>query len=154
MARLYKFLWKSKDEVKHVRMIQNLESGGLNVINTKAFCHSLVSASWIIRILEANPDEDNWVQLPRFFLKILDIEGLNFKFNFDESVSFPDAQRILVFHRQAFIYYNKALVSDKNLFENTIMNQSLWVSKYIVNIANGKKMYCFLETGLWQVLGL
>ena len=75
-------------------MIQKLESGGgLNVINIKAFCHSL-SASWIIRILEGNPDEDNWVQLPKFFLKMLDIEGLNFKFNFDESVSFPDDQRI------------------------------------------------------------
>ena len=47
------------------RMIQNLESGGLNMINIKAFCHSL-SASWIIRILEGNPDEDNFVQLPKF----------------------------------------------------------------------------------------
>ena len=101
----------------------------------KAFCHSL-SASWIIRILEGNPDEDNWVQLPRFFLKMLDIEGLNFKFNFDESVSFPDAQRIPLFYRQAFTYYNKALVTDKDLFENTIMNQSLWGNKYVVNITS------------------
>ena len=52
---LFKFLWQSKDKVKRVRMIQNLESGGLNMINIKAFCHSL-SANWIIRILEGNPD--------------------------------------------------------------------------------------------------
>ena len=113
---LFKFLWQSKDKVTRIRMIQNVESGGLNMINTKAFCHSLL-ASWIIRILEGNPDEDNWVQLPRFLLKMLDIEGLNFKFNFDESVSFPDAQRIPLFYRQAFTYYNKALVTDKNYIE-------------------------------------
>ena len=76
---------------------------------------------------------------------MLDIEGLNFKFNFDESVSFPDAQRIPLFYRQAFTYYNKALVSDKDLFENTIMDQSLWGNKYVVNIANGKKNVLFLR---------
>ena len=81
-------------------MIQNLESGGLNMIDMKAFCSSL-SASWIIRILEANPDEDNWVQLPRFFLEVLDIEGLNFKFNFDNSVLFSEMLRIPLFYRQA-----------------------------------------------------
>ena len=153
---LFKFLWQSKDKVTRVRMIQNVESGGLNMINIKAFCHSL-SASWIIRILEGNPDEDNWVQLPRFFLKMLDIEGLNFKFNFDESVSFPDAQRIPLFYRQAFTYYNKALVTDKDLFENTIMNQSLWGNKYVVNIANGKKNVLFLRnwirSGVRVVIG-
>ena len=76
---------------------------------------------------------------------MLDIEGLNFKFNFDESVSFPDVQRISLFYRQAFTYYNKALVSDKDLFENTIMNQSLWGNKYVVNITNGKKNVFFLR---------
>ena len=35
-----KFLWQSKDKVKRVRMIQNLESGGLNMIDMKAFCSS------------------------------------------------------------------------------------------------------------------
>ena len=69
----FKFLWQSKDKVKCVRMIQNLESGGLNMIDIKAFCSSL-SASWIIRILEANPDGDIWAQIPRFFLGILDIK--------------------------------------------------------------------------------
>ena len=64
---------------------------------------------------------------------------------FDESVSFPDAQRIPLFYRQAFTYYNKALVTDKDLFENTIMNQSLWGNKYVVSIANGKKNVLFLR---------
>ena len=54
----FNFLWQSKDKVKCVRMIQNLESGDLNMIDMKTFCSSL-SVSWIIRMLEANPDEDN-----------------------------------------------------------------------------------------------
>ena len=79
------------------------------MIDIKAFCSSL-SASWIIQILEANPDEDKWVQLPRFFLRVLDIERLNFAFNFDESVLFSGEQSILLFYRQALAYYNKALL--------------------------------------------
>ena len=55
----FKFCWLSKYKVKRVRMIQNLESGGINMIDMKAFCSSF-SASGIIRILEANPDDDNW----------------------------------------------------------------------------------------------
>ena len=70
---------------------------------------------------------------------------MNFKFNFDESASFPDAQRIPLFHRQAFTYYNIAFVSDKDLFENTIMNQSLWGNKDVVSIAKGKKNVLFLR---------
>ena len=38
---IFKFLWQSKDKVKRVIMIQNLESGGLNMIDMKAFCSSL-----------------------------------------------------------------------------------------------------------------
>ena len=145
MERIFfKFLWQSKYKVKRVRMIQNLESGGLNMIDMKAFCSSL-SASWIIRILEANPDEDNWVQLPRFFLGVLDIEGLNFKFNFDDSVLFSEMLRILFFYRQALKYYNKVFVSDRECFERTIMNQPLWGNKYIVNITHGKKNVLFLR---------
>ena len=79
------------------------------MIDIKAFCSPL-SARWIIRILEANPNEDSWVQLPRFFLRVLDIECLNFKFNFDDSVLFSREQSILLFYRQASEYYNKALV--------------------------------------------
>ena len=33
---LLKFLWQSKDNVKRVRMIQNVESGCLNMIDMKA----------------------------------------------------------------------------------------------------------------------
>ena len=92
-------------------MIQNLESGGLNMI---------------IRILEANPDEDDWIQIPRFFLRALDIKGLNFKFNFDDSVLFFEMRGIPLVYRQALKYYNRALVSDWDFFEITIMNEPFW----------------------------
>ena len=32
---LFKFLWQSKDKVTRVRMIQNVESGDLNMINIR-----------------------------------------------------------------------------------------------------------------------
>ena len=60
--------------------------------------------------------------------------------------------RIPLFYRQALKYYNKALVSDKDCFERTIMNQPLWGNKYIVNITRGKKNVLFLRNWIrWGV---
>ena len=85
------------------------------------------------------------VQLPRLFLRVLDIEGLNFRFNFDDSALFSEIRRIPLFYRQALKYYNKALVSGRDFFERTIMNQPLWGNKYNVNITFGKKNVLFLR---------
>ena len=114
------------------------------MIDVRVFCNSL-SASWITRILEANPNQDSWVQLPRYSLDTVDIQGLYFRFNFDERVFFPDIQRIPLFYRQAFVNYNKAFVCDKNYFENTIMNQPLWGNKYITHMTRCKKNVLFLR---------
>ena len=141
---LFKFLWQSNEKVKRTVLIQGLDRGGLNMIDVRVFCNSL-SASWITRILEANPNQDSWVQLPRYFLGTVDIQGLYFRFNFDERVFFPDIQRIPLFYKQAFVNYNKAFVSDKNYFENTIMNQPLWGNRYITHMTRCKKNVLFLR---------
>ena len=97
---LYKFLWRSKDKVQQIKVIQDIKNGGLNMINIQAFFNSL-KASWIKRILMADPNKDNWVQLPAYFLKAIHIEGLNFRYNFDSSVVFTEITTIWSY--QSFI---------------------------------------------------
>ena len=77
------------------------------MINIQAFFNSLL-ASWIKRILRADPNKDNWVQLPIYFLNLVDIEGLNLRYNFDNSVVFPEIAALSKFYKKAFKCYNMA----------------------------------------------
>ena len=67
------------------------------------------------------------------YLYKLDEQGLNFRFNFDESVIFADVENIPCFYKQAFKYYNKAFASDKE-FEKSIMSQPLFGNKFITKV--------------------
>ena len=114
------------------------------MINIQAFFNSLL-ASWIKRILMADPNKDNWVQLPTYFLKAIHIEGLNLRYNFDSSVVFTEITTIPKFYKKAFECYNMAFVSEKSYFESTIMNQSLWGNKFITHNVGCKKNVLFLR---------
>ena len=58
---------------------------------------------------------------------------------------FSDIQNIPSFYKQAFEYYNKAFVTDKTYFENTIMNQQLWGNKFITHYIGRRKNVLFLR---------
>ena len=63
---LFKFLWRSKDKVKRIKVIQDMKNGGLNMIDLQSFIKSLI-ASWVIRIQAADPNICSWVQLPTHY---------------------------------------------------------------------------------------
>ena len=140
----YKFLWRSKDKVQRNKIIQSIEQGGLSMINTQAFFNSLV-ASWTNRILEADPSLHGWVQLSRMFLKSFDFNGLCVMFNFDDSVLFSNIEQLPPFYKAMLKCFNKAYVSDRAAFVNTIMNQPLWGNKFITKMTRGKKNVLFLR---------
>ena len=84
-ALFYKFLWSSKDKVKRLKVVQNLENRGLNMMDTKLFFDSL-HARCITRKLEADPDGNSWVQISRLLLGSVHVDRYNMCFNSDESV--------------------------------------------------------------------
>ena len=143
-ALFYKFLWRSKDKVKRIRVVQDLVNGGLNMINTKSFFDSL-HARWITRILETDPIMNNWVQLPRLLLGLLHMDRLNLRFNFDESVSFPQTEMLSCFYKHVLQCFNKAYVNDESFFEKSILNQPLWGKKYITHYIGRRKNVLFLR---------
>ena len=124
--------------------MQDVENGGLNMMNMQLFVTAL-KASWINRIQTADPNTCNWVQLPKIYLYKLDEQGLNFRFNFDESVIFDELKEIPSFYKQAFKYYNKAFVCDENEFEKSIMSQPLFGNKFITTYARRKNRVLFLR---------
>ena len=140
----YQFLWRSHDKVSRNKVMQDVVNGGLNMMDMQLFFNAL-KASWINRIQTADPNTCNWVQLPKIYLYKLDEQGLNFRFNFDESVIFDEVKDIPGFYKQPFKYYNKASVCDENEFEKSIMSQPLFGNKFITTYARRKNRVLFLR---------
>ena len=86
-----------------------------------------------------------WVQLSRMFLKSFDFTVLYVMFNFDDSVLFSDTEQLPPFYKAVLKCFNKAFVSDRLAFVNTIMNQPLWGNKYITIMIRRKKNVLFLR---------
>ena len=81
-AILFKFLWGGRDKIQRLKAIQELDKGGLNMIDIKMLFMSL-KASWITKLLNANPATQNWAQLPnKYFKKFLEC-NTKLVFNFD-----------------------------------------------------------------------
>ena len=67
----YTFLWRSPDKIKTTKIVQPVDKGGLNTIDTRLFY--ALNANWVNRIMTADPSIDCWVQLPKLFLKKFDV---------------------------------------------------------------------------------
>ena len=113
-----------------------------------------LKANWVNRIREADPNADCWVQLPKLFLKQFDINCLDIRFNFNDTVFFPTIER---FYNEMVKCYNKVFVNDKDTFVRKKLTQPLWGSKFITDFAKQKNSVLFSETGsglgfeLWEI---
>ncbi len=63
---LYKYIWNSHDRIKRNQLINQIEEGGLNMIDIVSQFEAL-KAVWMNRILQENC-MSNWVRLPRLYL--------------------------------------------------------------------------------------
>ena len=140
----YQFLWRSPNKVKRTKIVQAIDKGGLNMIDPHLFFNAL-KANWVNRIKEADPNADCWVQLPMLFLKQFDINGLDIRFNFDDTVFFPAVEHLPCFYKEMVKCYNKAFVNDKDTFVKNILTQPLWRNKFITEYARPKKHILFLR---------
>jgi hypothetical protein len=94
-------------------------------------------------LLNADPKVDNWAQLPHFYLDILKFDNL--KSNFDDTVQLPVMLHIPEFYVQAFRYYNKIFVTDREAFEKNILNEYIWFNKFITEAIGKKNRVLFLR---------
>ena len=140
----YTFLWGKSEKVKRKKLIEKTSKGGLNMVDIQSYLDSL-SATWITRIRESDPNVDQWAQLPNIFLKSINTNDIGFVFNFDDTVVFKEVENIPSFYRRAVVCFNAAFACNRVEFEETIMNQSLWGNKYIIHNNKGKKNVLFLR---------
>ena len=143
-STFYRFLWRSTEKVKRVKVNQEIEHGGLRIAGIQAFFDSLL-ANWVNRILDAERNVHGWVQLPRLFLKPFDIDGLDVRYKFDDSVNFPRVESLPSYYKRMIKSFNKAFVTDELEFIGNIWNQPLWGNKYVTVHVIGKKNVLFFR---------
>ena len=77
---LYKFLWRTNEEISHIRVTQIIDNGGLNMTDIRYFFHFL-HASRISRFLKADPNVHSWAQISKLLLRSLEVDGLYLRFS-------------------------------------------------------------------------
>ena len=141
---LYKFLWGKKDKVKRLKVIQETQNGGLNMVDVRS---SFISykALWVKRLLTSDPNVDSWSQIGHLYIKpFLDCDT-QLLFNFDDSVDFPDLERLSQFYKDVLLCYNKVYVKEINEFRHNIGDQCIWANKFIVLPNKKRKSVLFLR---------
>ena len=144
-SMFFKFIWgKGVEKVKRKTLVNRIENGGLNMIDVEEFFQSL-SASWISRIQNADPNSHRWSQLAHYHLGKLDVDNYGPLYNFDKSVLFTELDVLPRFYRNAVINYNAALSTTVAHFKQDIMNQPLWGNKHLAPYIHKKRKVLFLR---------
>ena len=141
---LYKFLWRASDKISRIRVTLSIDNCCLNMTDIKYFFDSL-HASWISRLLEADPNVHSWAQIPKLLLGSLEVDCLYLRFNHDESVLFPETELLTKFCKEALLCFNKAYVCNEELFERSILNQTVWGNKFITKLVGQKRSVLYLR---------
>ena len=64
---MYGFLWGSQDKVKRAKVTQELNLGGLNMVDIKCL-FMYFKAVWITRLIKSDPNNHNWAQIAPFLI--------------------------------------------------------------------------------------
>ena len=59
----YKFLWGKVERLKRLKVIKKDSEGGLGIVDLDSLFNSF-KAVWISCIMKADPENDNWIQIP------------------------------------------------------------------------------------------
>ena len=108
--KIFKFLWGKRDRIKRKSVINNLESGGLNMMNVRAQ-FSALKATWACRI--ANVAEDHeWSYLPKLYLSKFGEDYFVLKTTVTQNVAFSILNTIPQFYREVIFSYNESKILE------------------------------------------
>ena len=141
---MFEFLWEGKpDKIKRNTIIQNIENGGLKMVDIE-LCITSLKASWVKRLTDEN-NKGDWKFI---YMSLMEKYGgeLIFESNFDSK----EAKYMI--NKTSFlcnIVESWAKINFNNDIENIcIKNQNLWNNSFIKN--KGKPL-CYNK---WLQLGI
>ena len=123
------YLWGKQDKVKCSTIINNINRGGLNMVDIDSFLEAL-KASWVPRIIN---NQGKWRANFMQISQKLNI-SLNYLLNmtFRKIDSIPVISHMNPFCREVLTAYNKCktIKEFKLLSTNEILQQPLWGNEY------------------------
>lgn len=126
---LYEFIWGKKDSIKRNVIINDVKHGGLQMLDVEALFSS-VKASWVVRYLNASPDEV-WPIVANKYFTLLGDKFLLFKLNCSDAKAFPILKQFPAFYREVYSSYNLSKCVTHEFVIDTILDQPLWGNDYI-----------------------
>jgi len=128
---LYWFIWKGKDRVKRSVLINDIEDGGLKMLDLE----SMISAQKVMCVKKYVENyESPWKYVLDFYLKKVGGKCV-FQCNFDNqtlSIALP------IFLRECLQAWSSITNYDSSSYEG-LMNQIIWNNKYI--LSGGKSIF-------------
>ena len=140
---LYSFIWKGKDKVKRSALINDIEDGGLKMLDLE----SMISAQRVMCVKKYVENyESPWKYVLDFYLEKVGGKFL-FQCNFDNRtlpITLP------IFYRECFQAWSSFTNYDSSSYEG-LMNQIIWNNKYI--LSEGKSIFqsVFYSLGILKV---
>ena len=140
---LYSFIWKGKDKVKRSALINDIEDGGLKMLDLE----SMISAQRVMCVKKyVEHYESPWKYVLDFYLDKVG-EKFLFQCNFDHQtlpITLPN------FYRECLQAWSLVTNYDSASYEG-IMNQIIWNNKYI--LSEGKSIFklVFYNLGIFKV---
>ena len=127
--RIFKFLWGKRDRVKRKSIINNLQSGGLNMVDVRTQFNA-IKASWVCRITNA-PDDHLWAYLPKSYISKFGANYYILKTPVTQKTAFLYLNTIPNFYKEVIFAYNSSKISDIEDFFINLKTQPIWGNKFI-----------------------
>ena len=106
--RIFRFLWGKRDRIKRKTIINEIEKGGLKMINRWAHFNA-IKAAWVPRIVNA-PHDHMWSLLPKQYFFTFGNNYAIVKSTFTSLKMFPLLKRISQFYQDVVLSYNASNV--------------------------------------------
>ena len=144
---IYKFIWESKDKIKHTTIISDIADGKLNLIDFDSKVKAL-RAMWANRVLS---DETAWTFHGKAYYSIFGPENLFLNFNFTDCKQLPLIRTIPTFYQNTILSFNKSKEAKIPTNLQDLLNQVLWGNVIFTQYNNRTKQE---ETLFFKKIGL
>ena len=140
---LFGYIWGKRDRIKRNVLINDIEYGGIGMVDVESYLHSLKSR-WLERIIGDELNHSNWSFFARHHLNALGENYLCAKFKHITMKSLPQLNLLPKFYQEVIIGNSKTLENAVPISHDDIMTEIIWGNKHIRYASKNNCHQCIL----------
>ena len=155
---LYGFIWGQRDRIKRNVLINEIERGGINMIDIESYFQSL-NGSWIDRIIKDKPYDSNWCFLAKEYMNTFGTDFLCNHFNIENLKNIPQLNMLPQFYQDIILSNGKSKDNRPPQSKDDLLQEVIWGNSYIKYASKNNCHQCiifnsFIQQGIIQVKDL